>query len=163
MERSNQRNTEPIMSIGRLAEKVELSVSTVRKYEAEGLIIPFRAPSGHRLYSYEDLDRVQAIKDLIQEQGLNIEGIRRLVALVPCLELSICDPEKRRNCQAFRDKKRPCWMIKGNECSGQKEQCRKCDVYRFAINSAKDIKKLLYDKIDGAKTTPKRKGKLELK
>ena len=154
MEPSNQRYTEPIMSIGRLADKVELSVSTVRKYEAEGLIISHRAPSGHRLYSYEDLDRVRAIKDLIQQQRLNIEGIRRLVSLVPCLELSTCDPEKRRGCPAFRDNNRPCWMIKDDPSNDQREQCRQCDVYRFAINSAKDIKKLLYDKIDNAKTKP---------
>ena len=39
---------EPMISIGTVAEKVNASVSTIRKYEAEGLLVPHRTDSGHR-------------------------------------------------------------------------------------------------------------------
>ena len=43
--------SDPVIPIGTLAEKVGLSVSAVRKYEKDGLIIAHRTSSGHRLFS----------------------------------------------------------------------------------------------------------------
>ena len=42
---------EAMITIGVLAQKVGLSVSAVRKYENEGLIIAHRTDSGHRLFA----------------------------------------------------------------------------------------------------------------
>ena len=81
---------DPLISIGVLAQKVGLSVSAVRKYENEGLIIAHRTPSGHRLFSHEDISRVRNVQHLIQDLRLNIEGIRRMQALLPCWELLPC-------------------------------------------------------------------------
>ena len=67
---------DPVISIGVLAERVGLSVSAVRKYENEGLVIAHRTSSGHRLFSYEDIGRVRHIQHLIQDLGLNTEGSR---------------------------------------------------------------------------------------
>ena len=78
-----QHEIDPVISIGVLAEKVGLSVSTVRKYENEGLIIAHRTDSGHRLFSHEDIGRVRSIHYMIQDLGLNIEGIHRIQALLP--------------------------------------------------------------------------------
>ncbi|MHC4802618.1 MAG: MerR family transcriptional regulator [Planctomycetota bacterium] len=75
---------DPLISIGVLAQQVGLSVSAVRKYENDGLILAHRTDSGHRLFSYEDIGRVQNIQHLIQDLGLNTEGIRRMQALLPC-------------------------------------------------------------------------------
>lgn len=48
--------------IGRLAEAAGVHVETVRYYERRGLIDePPRSPSGYRLYSAEDLWRLQFI------------------------------------------------------------------------------------------------------
>ena len=49
---------DPLIPIGVLAERVGLSVSAIRKYENESLIIAHRTDSGHRLFSREDIDRV---------------------------------------------------------------------------------------------------------
>ena len=68
----NPDYSDPVMSIGTLAEKVGLSVSAVRKYENECLIIAHRTPSGHRLFSREDVDRIRNIQRMIQDLGLNI-------------------------------------------------------------------------------------------
>ena len=79
----HQTIDDPVISIGVLAQKVGLSVSAVRKYENEGLLIAQRTESGHRLFSHEDVTRVRNIQHLIQDLGLNIEGIRRLQSLLP--------------------------------------------------------------------------------
>ena len=76
---------DPVISIGVLAQRVGLSVSAVRKYENEGLIIAHRTDSGHRLFSLEDIKRVRNIQHMIQDLGLNIEGIRRMQALLAVL------------------------------------------------------------------------------
>lgn len=141
-----QREVEdPLISIGVLAQKVGLSVSAVRKYENEGLIIAHRTPSGHRLFSHEDITRVRNIQHLIQDLRLNIEGIHRMQALLPCWELLPCPPEVSHACPAYKDSARPCWMIKGLDCAPQGNECRQCAVYRLGSLCTEDIKKLLHD------------------
>jgi MerR family transcriptional regulator/heat shock protein HspR len=136
---------EPVISIGVLAQKVGVSVSTVRKYENEGLIIAHRTDSGHRLFSMEDIDRVRNIHHMIQDLGLNIEGIRRMQALLPCWDLQLCDAETRKSCPALADGTRPCWTIKGLDCAPQGNECRRCIIYRFGSLCVQDIKHLLQD------------------
>lgn len=142
----NDDLSDPVMSIGTLAEKVGLSVSAVRKYENESLIIAHRTASGHRLFSREDIDRIRNIQRMIQELGLNIEGIRRLQALLPCWELLPCGPQKRQKCPAFQDNSRPCWMIKGLDCTpSDGNECRQCVVYRFGSLCTEQIKSVVHD------------------
>ena len=136
---------DPLVSIGALAQQVGLSVSAVRKYENDGLILAHRTDSGHRLFSYEDIGRVQNIQHLIQDLGLNTEGIRRMQALLPCWDLLPCSAETRRNCPAYQDTTRPCWTIKGLDCVAQGNECRQCVVYRFGSLCTEDIKRLLHD------------------
>lgn len=139
---------DPLISIGVLAQQVGLSVSAVRKYENEGLIIAHRTSSGRRLFSHEDISRVRNIHHLIQDLRLNIEGIRRMQALLPCWELLPCTPEMRERCLAYKDRTRPCWTIKGLDCAPQGNECRQCAVYRFGSLCTEDIKRLLYDQND---------------
>jgi MerR family transcriptional regulator/heat shock protein HspR len=136
---------DPVISIGVLAQRVGLSVSSVRKYENEGLIIAHRTDSGHRLFSLEDIKRVRNIQHMIQDLGLNIEGIRRMQALLPCWDLHPCDDETRESCPAFNDSTRPCWTTKGLDCAPQGNECRRCLVYRLGSLCTQDIKRLLHD------------------
>jgi MerR family transcriptional regulator/heat shock protein HspR len=148
MEAKDTMQSEPVMSIGTIAEKVGLSVSALRKYEAGGLIIPHRTPSGHRLFSMEDIDRIKIIQHLIQNVGLNVEGIRRLQALLPCWEILSCPTDIRDACPSFEDLARPCWMIKGLDCAPKGNECRECMVYRFGSHCAEDVKHLLHGRVD---------------
>ncbi|MHC4605997.1 MAG: MerR family transcriptional regulator [Planctomycetota bacterium] len=148
MDTRDTDTAEPVISIGTLSEKVGLSVSAVRKYEKEGLIIPHRLPSGHRLFSFEDVHRVRNIQNLIQEIGLNIEGIRRLQALLPCWDLLPCSGKTRDKCPAFQNNTKPCWTIKGLDCAPQGNECRKCKVYRFGSLCTEDIKQILHEPAD---------------
>jgi MerR family transcriptional regulator, heat shock protein HspR len=62
------------------AELAGMHPQTLRIYERKGLIDPFRTPGGTRRYSREDIERLQLIQDLTS-QGLNLEGVRRVIAL----------------------------------------------------------------------------------
>jgi MerR family transcriptional regulator/heat shock protein HspR len=141
----NHDIVDPVISIGTLATKVNLSVSAIRKYEEEGLVISHRIDSGHRMFSYEDIARIQAIQHLIKDLGLNIEGIRRMQALLPCWDFLPCKKKDRNNCAAFKDNTKSCWMIKDAHCTLQGNECRNCIIYRFGSLYTEDIKELLYN------------------
>ena len=59
---------------------------TLRIYESKGLVRPGRTPGGTRLYSDHDLERLQKIQRLTMELGLNLAGVRRVIALEDELE-----------------------------------------------------------------------------
>ncbi len=62
------------------AELAGMHPQTLRIYERKGLIEPYRTPGGTRRYSQADLDRLNLIQELT-EQGLNLEGVKRVMAL----------------------------------------------------------------------------------
>lgn len=135
---------EPIVSIGTAAKKVGLSVSALRKYEREGLLLFFRTPSGRRLLSQADIKRITVIQNLINRLGLNLEGIRRLLAILPCWKLKPCSIKQRDTCPAYLDSVKPCWMLKDSGRDDGDDCCRECNVYRYGAYFAEDIKTLLH-------------------
>jgi len=153
--------TDPVISIGTLAGRVGLSVSAIRKYENEGLIIPHKTPSGRRLYSHEDISRVRMIQHMIQDLGLNMEGIRRLLALLPCWSLSPIRPRKRDTCPSFNDSAKPCWMSTSPHCAPDKTLCRTCPVYRFGTQHTEHIKRLVFRHTDAEEIMQEIKAMLE--
>jgi DNA-binding transcriptional MerR regulator len=141
--------SDPVITIGVLADRVGLSVSAIRKYEEEGLLISHRRGSKHRLFSFEDIERIQAFQHMLKDLGFNIEGIRRMQALLPCWDLQPCSRVVRDRCQASRDNTRPCWMMKNGHCKDNGGECRVCDVYRFGTQCTADIKELLHERMSG--------------
>ena len=71
---------EPVYVISVAAELSGLHPQTLRIYERRRLISPFRTPGGTRRYSDADIERLSLITDLT-EQGLNLEGVRRVLSL----------------------------------------------------------------------------------
>lgn len=63
-----------IISIGDLASRTGLSVSSIRFYEAKGLIEPFRSAGGQRRFLRSDIRRLSFIR-IAQILGLSIEEI----------------------------------------------------------------------------------------
>lgn len=126
----------PKYTISTAARMAGLSVHTLRKYEKEGLLIPFKKDSNQRLYSDRDLERINCIVKTITEDKINIEGIRRVLALIPCWAIVKCKEEDRQKCEYFSSHTKPCWMInhKDNFCEGK--ECRECDVYNTFGNCA---------------------------
>lgn len=62
------------------AELAGMHPQTLRIYERRGLVNPARTQGGNRRYSDADIERLQRIADLA-EQGMNLEGIRRVMEL----------------------------------------------------------------------------------
>jgi MerR family transcriptional regulator/heat shock protein HspR len=52
-----------------------LHPQTLRLYEREGLITPSRSEGNTRLYSAEDLRRLEVILNLIRDLGVNLAGV----------------------------------------------------------------------------------------
>jgi len=144
----NHDTLDPVISIGTLAEKVGLSVSSIRKYEDAGLLISHRKDSQHRLFCYEDITRINTIQYLIKELGINIEGIRRIQAMLPCWNMFKCHKSNgndcSKSCSAHTENSKPCWMIKDAHCTLQGNECRKCVVYRFGSLCTENIKDILH-------------------
>lgn len=72
--------TRAVFVISVAAELAGMHPQTLRIYERKGLVDPSRTPGGTRRYSQEDIERLQLIQDLTG-QGLNLEGVRRVLAL----------------------------------------------------------------------------------
>jgi MerR family transcriptional regulator/heat shock protein HspR len=62
------------------AELAGVHPQTLRNYERSGLLDPTRTAGGSRRFSERDLDRLRRIQQLTSE-GLNLEGVRRVLAL----------------------------------------------------------------------------------
>ena len=61
--------------ISTVAEMYEIHPQTLRLYEREGLLKPSRTEGNTRLYTDEDLERLEVILSLARELGVNISGI----------------------------------------------------------------------------------------
>jgi len=132
------------MTIGEAARATGLSESALRKYEAAGLILYHRSSGNVRVLSHEDLTRIRWIQRLIKNEGLNLEGIRRLWALLPCWECKGCSAEEQKVCPELKDMSHPCWVIHRTLNPAKALECRECDVYRLATRCTDQIKYLVH-------------------
>lgn len=71
MARQRQRR----YSISIVAEMFEIHPQTLRTYEREGLIRPDRTEGNTRVYSREDVERIELILRLTKELGVNLAGV----------------------------------------------------------------------------------------
>lgn len=67
---------EKYFKIGEISKLYHIGVDSLRYYEQIGIISPKRAPSGYRLYSVNDIWRLNVIRDL-RELGFSMERIRQ--------------------------------------------------------------------------------------
>ena len=63
------------------AELAGMHPQTLRIYESRGLISPKRSAGNTRLYSEEDVERLQRIQKLTSELGMNLAGVEQVFAL----------------------------------------------------------------------------------
>ena len=61
--------------ISAVAEQYEIHPQTLRMYEREGLLRPSRSDGNTRLYTDEDLERLEVILKLTRELGVNLAGV----------------------------------------------------------------------------------------
>lgn len=75
-----RRKDRAVYVISVAAELAGVHPQTLRIYERRGLIEPYRTPGGTRRYSQEDIERLAMIQELT-DQGLNLEGVKRVLEL----------------------------------------------------------------------------------
>ncbi len=61
--------------ISAVAEQYAIHPQTLRLYEREGLLAPSRSDGNTRLYTDEDLERLEVILKLTRELGVNLAGV----------------------------------------------------------------------------------------
>jgi MerR family transcriptional regulator/heat shock protein HspR len=122
-------STSPNYTISTAARLLDISVHTLRMYEKEGLIIPFKSDGNQRRYSDTDLERIRCIRRSINDDKIGIEGIRRMLALIPCWAIINCTETDRQNCDAFTGYMKPCWTHKHKNNLCRERDCFNCEVY----------------------------------
>ncbi len=70
----------PVYVISVAAELAGMHPQTLRQYDRLGLVSPARTGGRNRLYSARDIERLRQVQRL-SENGINLEGIRRILAL----------------------------------------------------------------------------------
>jgi MerR family transcriptional regulator/heat shock protein HspR len=126
----------PVYTIGTAAELLGVHPRTLRLYEDGGLLRPARK-NNRRFYSPNDLQWIGCVRYMIHEKGLNQEGMRRLLALIPCWEIKGCTPEARASCAAWADRSTPCWDLARREGDAAKK-CYECGAYLSAADFVLD-------------------------
>ena len=127
--RSPEKEEARTYTIGQVAELLGVSVPTLRLYEREGLILPLRRDSGHRLYTDADLQRLHCIRRSITQEKIGIAGMRRLLSLIPCWALKGCSAASRAACPASSSHDSPCWSLANRPAECTDADCRSCPVY----------------------------------
>ncbi len=71
----------PVYVISVAAQLSGLHPQTLRAYDRMGLVSPGRAAGRGRRYSLRDILVLRAVQRLSQEEGINLSGIKRILAL----------------------------------------------------------------------------------
>jgi MerR family transcriptional regulator/heat shock protein HspR len=94
---ATKRKSKGAYMISAVAEMYEIHPQTLRLYEREGLLRPSRSDGNTRLYTDEDLERLEFILSLAREMGVNMAGIAIVLQMRERME------EMNRQMQGFVD------------------------------------------------------------
>jgi len=75
------RRKKGYFSISAVAKMFSVHQQTVRLYEKQGLITPKRSTGNTRLFSEEDIDRLEEVIYLTHEMGINLAGVEMILRL----------------------------------------------------------------------------------
>ncbi|HIJ79278.1 MAG TPA: MerR family transcriptional regulator [Deltaproteobacteria bacterium] len=131
-------NSEPIYPISVAAKLLSVHPRTLRIYEEESLIKPARQ-GNKRYFSNNDIEWIRCLRASIHDKGISIPGIKMLLELTPCWEITKCPEEKRQSCSAFIDRSIPCWQRASTACAKEMKECEKCEVFIKAMKTAQEV------------------------
>src|ERR1700761_192171 len=80
------RVDEELYFISVAARMLGMHPQTLRKYERLGLVQPTRTVGSMRVYSRDELARLKAIKKLVDDAGINLAGVQRLMSIAQVVE-----------------------------------------------------------------------------
>src|SRR6266481_6880825 len=72
--------------ISMAARMLGMHPQTLRKYERLGFVQLTRTMGSMRLYSREELERLKLIKRLVDDAGINLAGVQRLLAIAEVVQ-----------------------------------------------------------------------------
>ena len=92
-----------LLQIGQVAERTGLSLRTIRFYEEHGLVRPTtRSDGGFRLYSDDDVARLEVIKRM-KPLGFTVEEMQELLGLLADLAATPEDPALADRLRMFHE------------------------------------------------------------
>jgi len=68
------------------ARMLGMHPQTLRKYERLGLVQPGRTVGSMRVYSRDELERLRVIKRLVDDGGINLAGVQRLLSIADVVQ-----------------------------------------------------------------------------
>ncbi len=77
----NSKKREPLYMIGAVSRMFNIHPQTLRLYEREGLLTPSRTEGKTRLYSQEDIEKLEFILFLTRELGVNLAGVDAILRM----------------------------------------------------------------------------------
>src|SRR5437764_9396919 len=80
--------------ISAVAETYDIHPQTLRLYEREGLLKPSRSDGNTRLYTQEDLERLELILNLTRDLGVNLAGVEVILNMRQRLEEMQCEMQE---------------------------------------------------------------------
>ena len=93
-----------LLFISMAARMLGMHPQTLRKYERLGLIQPTRTIGSMRLYSRDELERLKVIKRLVDDAGINLAGVQRLLSIAEIVQR--IRPMMRDESMSTRDARR---------------------------------------------------------
>jgi MerR family transcriptional regulator/heat shock protein HspR len=80
------RDTEGLFVISVAARLLDMHPQTLRKYERVGFVIPSRTTGKIRLYSQDDIARLEQVKYLVNDRDLNLAGVEMALEVTERIE-----------------------------------------------------------------------------
>src|SRR5881628_207775 len=81
-----KRKSKGAYMISAVAQTYSIHPQTLRLYEREGLLKPSRSEGNTRLYTQEDLERLEVILNLTRDLGVNLAGVEVVLNMRQRLE-----------------------------------------------------------------------------
>jgi MerR family transcriptional regulator, heat shock protein HspR len=72
--------------ISMAARLLDMHPQTLRKYERLGLVTPTRTVGSMRVYTSDELERLRLIKHLVDDVGVNLAGVQRLLSIAEAVQ-----------------------------------------------------------------------------
>ena len=80
------KKEKPIMTISVAAKLLRVHPRTLMLYERSGIILPYRTATKRRLFSVNDLSKLQFIKYLTRQEGVNLKGVKIILETIRLAE-----------------------------------------------------------------------------
>ncbi len=79
---------EPVFIISVAARMLGVRTQTLRYYERLGLIEPSRTRGNQRVFSRRDIEKVQRVREMMDDLGVNLAGVELVLRLLDRLKSS---------------------------------------------------------------------------